>query len=133
MLARVVSLMVMLATATCVRGPSLLHHGAMLETLGLAAHASEFYCEFGHWPEDAEELETFSPPERSRVSPTPSSPSILWLLLRDAEFQREADGALFISTRLPSDSLMEAPRSRPVDINLRVQEPGCWPPVAPPT
>jgi hypothetical protein len=116
--------------AGCARGPATQPGREALETRALAEHASEFYCELGRWPRGPAELEAFPMPERSRIQHTPSSAPIPWPLLRGAALRAEAGGALRISIQLPPDTLVDGrAETAPVDLNLEVQEPGCWPPV----
>lgn len=129
-LVRLALLTMLLAVAGCAGARSSAPPGDTLRTMSLAARASEFYCEFGRWPEGPAELETFALPEPSRVWPAPSREPIPWLLLQDAEFRREADETLRISAKLPPGSVEDSPPLQPVDLSLQIQVPGCWPPVA---
>jgi hypothetical protein len=129
MAARLVAVAVMLAAAGCAGSASAPAEGERLETSALAARASEFFCASGRWPRDAAELEAFPLPERSRVALQSSPAPVPWSLLRAARFQPAADGSLLIAASLPPDRLAGGPPAQPVDLNLQVAEPGCWPPV----
>lgn len=119
----------LLAVAGCAGTRSSPPPDEPLRTMALAARASEFYCELGRWPEGAAELENFVLPEHSRVWPAPSREPIPWSLLQHAEFGRQADEMLRISAELPPGSVADGPPSQPVDLDLQVQVPGCWPPI----
>lgn len=129
---RVILPIMVLAFAGCAREPSSLPPGEKLETSALAAHASEFYCESGRWPHSIAELHGFPLPERSRIQPAPDSAPVPWALLDDATLAARPDGSLLISASLPAGSLVDGPPSRPVELSLIVEEPGCWPPVSAP-
>jgi hypothetical protein len=126
---RLATIAAMLTAAGCAGTPPASPGEEKLETPALAARASEFYCASGRWPRDAAELEAFPLPERSRIALRASPAAVPWSLLRSARFQPEADGSLLISASLPPDRLADGPPAQPIDLNLEVAEPGCWPPV----
>ncbi len=122
-------LLVLLAAMGCAGGSFGARQEPALDSVALARHASEFYCQEGRWPANASELRAFPLPEQPRAQSGPGPDPIPWELLHDARFQSEPAGSLLVTATVPADSLMDASPGQPLELNLRVEEPGCWPPI----
>jgi len=110
-------------------GPSPAPRPPLLEPRDLATHASEFYCAHGRWPADVSELEAFAPPAVPRTQLAGTAGDVPWPSLEQAALQRQADGSLLVIADLPPGSLADRPPDSPLELHLRVERPGCWPPL----
>jgi hypothetical protein len=110
-------------------GPSPALRPPLLEPRDLATHASEFYCAHGRWPDDVSELEAFPPPAVPRTQLAGTAGDVPWRSLEQAVLRRQADGSLLVIATLSPGSLADRPPDLPLELHLRVERPGCWPPL----